>query len=292
MNGLGSSEATNLYLSDRAGAARPGTVGWVVPGFQVAVVGPGDGERADEGELLVRGASVMSGYLGEPEASARALADGWLHTGDLVRRQRDGSHTFLGRLGQRLKVGGFWVDPLRVEEVLVADGAVREAAAVGAEDREGLPIVALVVTEEQARAGARRTPARGCRQDLAAHEAPRAVIPCRLPTCATGKVDRMAPAELARAFLDRGGRTGRHERDRGPDGAPGTLERCGYYRLVGMRVKRADAEGSEFALTVSAEHLQAYGTAHGGVIAGLLDAAMGLAILGRVPDGEAARPSR
>ena len=152
----------------------------------------------------MRGASVMSGYLGEPEASARALAEGWLHTGDLVRRERDGRHTFLGRLGQRLKIGGLWVDPLRVEEVLVADGAVREAAAVGAEDREGLRrLVALVVTEEEAAPPglAGRLVAR-CRQDLAAHEVPRAVIAVpALPTSATGKVDRMALAELARAFL-------------------------------------------------------------------------------------------
>ncbi len=62
---------------------------------------------------------------------------------------------------------------------------------------------------------------------------------------------------------------------------------CGFYRLIGMRVVRADEHGSAFTLTVAAEHLQDYGTAHGGVIAGLLDAAMGLAILGRVPDGEA-----
>lgn len=61
---------------------------------------------------------------------------------------------------------------------------------------------------------------------------------------------------------------------------------CGYYRLVGMRVVRADAEGSDFRIAISDEHLQAYGTAHGGVIAGLLDAAMGLAILGRLPSDE------
>jgi uncharacterized protein (TIGR00369 family) len=61
---------------------------------------------------------------------------------------------------------------------------------------------------------------------------------------------------------------------------------CGYYRLVGMRVERADADGSEFAITIGEQHLQAYGTAHGGVLAGLVDAAMGLAILGGVPDGE------
>lgn len=61
---------------------------------------------------------------------------------------------------------------------------------------------------------------------------------------------------------------------------------CGYYRLVGMRVMRADAEGSQFEIVVRDEHLQAYGTAHGGILAGLVDAAMGLAILGRAPEGE------
>jgi uncharacterized protein (TIGR00369 family) len=61
---------------------------------------------------------------------------------------------------------------------------------------------------------------------------------------------------------------------------------CGYYRLNGMRVTRADADGSTLRITIGSDHLQAYGTAHGGVIAGLLDAAMGLAILGPAPDGE------
>lgn len=61
---------------------------------------------------------------------------------------------------------------------------------------------------------------------------------------------------------------------------------CGFYRLIGMRVLRADADGSEFTVTIGDDHLQAYGTAHGGIVAGLVDAAMGLAILGRAPEGE------
>ncbi len=61
---------------------------------------------------------------------------------------------------------------------------------------------------------------------------------------------------------------------------------CGYYGLVGMRVTRADAESSAFEIEIDATHLQAYGTAHGGVLAGLLDAAMGLAVLGRLPAGQ------
>jgi len=61
---------------------------------------------------------------------------------------------------------------------------------------------------------------------------------------------------------------------------------CGYYRLLGMEVLRADDEGSEFRVDIDDRHLQAYGTGHGGVAAGLLDAAMGLAILARPPRGE------
>lgn len=61
---------------------------------------------------------------------------------------------------------------------------------------------------------------------------------------------------------------------------------CGYYRLVGMRVVRADAAGSRLEMEVGVEHLQAYGTAHGGITAGLLDAAMGLAALAAVPPEE------
>jgi acyl-CoA thioesterase len=63
---------------------------------------------------------------------------------------------------------------------------------------------------------------------------------------------------------------------------------CGFYRLVGMEVLRADEAGSAFQIAIDERHLQAYGTAHGGVLAGLVDAAMGLAILGRVPDADCA----
>jgi uncharacterized protein (TIGR00369 family) len=60
---------------------------------------------------------------------------------------------------------------------------------------------------------------------------------------------------------------------------------CGYYELVGMRVTHADREAARLEIAITPAHLQAYGTAHGGVVAGLLDAAMGLAILARLPAG-------
>lgn len=62
-----------------------------------------------------------------------------------------------------------------------------------------------------------------------------------------------------------------------------TWNGCGYYRLVGMEVSRADDTGSAFSIDIDDQHLQAYGTAHGGILAGLIDAAMGLAILARLP---------
>ena len=61
---------------------------------------------------------------------------------------------------------------------------------------------------------------------------------------------------------------------------------CGWYQLTGLRVQDADDDGSRFTMAIGPEHLQAYGTAHGGSIAGLLDAAMGLAIIGRLEPDE------
>ncbi len=65
-----------------------------------------------------------------------------------------------------------------------------------------------------------------------------------------------------------------------------TWNACGYYELVGMRVTHADEESARIEIGITPAHLQAYGTAHGGVVAGLLDAAMGLAILARLPAGQ------
>jgi uncharacterized protein (TIGR00369 family) len=70
---------------------------------------------------------------------------------------------------------------------------------------------------------------------------------------------------------------------------PAILERwnhCGYYELVGMRVERADSVGSLFRIEITSAHTQLYGTAHGGILAGMLDAAMALALLARMPVDE------
>lgn len=195
VDGLGSSEATNLYLSNRPGHARPSTVGQVVPGFELRVEDEHGRPAAagEAGELLVRGASVMAEYLDAPDATAVTLRDGWLRTGDIVVRERDASYRFVGRVGERFKCGGLWVDPARVEAILLEHPAVDEVGVAGVPDADGvLRVVALVVP----RAGVDGDVLREKLEHLAAdemapHEMPRHyVFTDALPTAASGKVRR------------------------------------------------------------------------------------------------------
>ena len=202
VDGLGSSEATNLYISNRPGRARPGSVGSAVPGFDLRVVDDGgrDVVAGTPGELLVRGASVMTGYLDAPGATERALRDDWLHTGDLVVQEPDATYRFVGRLGERFKSGGFWVDPTRVEAMLHLDPGVAEVAVSGAPDTAGVArVVAIVVPRNHADTSALRGRLEAlAASELAPHEAPRDyVFVDRLPTSASGKVRRRDLERLA-----------------------------------------------------------------------------------------------
>lgn len=203
VNGLGSSEATNLYLSDHPGSPDAGRVGWPVPGYQVRIAGRDHDLPGDEGELLVRGPTLMRGYLGDPGATDRALGDGWLHTGDLVRMEADGSYRYLGRCGDVFKAGALWVDPLAVQAILLDEPGVHDAAVLGAEDDQGVTrLVAVVVTGDADAAD--RLMAR-CRARLEPHMVPRVIVPVdALPAAPSGKVRRDAIRELAGAALAAG----------------------------------------------------------------------------------------
>lgn len=204
VDGLGSSEVTNLYLSNRPGRSRPGSVGFVVPGYELRVV-DADGRRCDAGqtgELLVRGPTVMTGYLDAPDATSKALGGGWLHTGDRVVREPDASYRFVGRAGERFKSGGLWVDPARVEGVLHEHPGVAEVAVAGAPDEFGVTrVVALVVPNDETERDALREKLGAlAAAELAAHEVPRAyVFLDELPTAASGEVRR---GEIGRIAAD------------------------------------------------------------------------------------------
>ena len=98
------------------------------------------------GELIVRGPGVMKGYMNQPETTARTLANGWLHTGDLARMDEDGYFYIVDRKKDMIIRGGYNVYPREIEEVLYTHPAVAEAAVIGIPHSElGEEVAAAVV---------------------------------------------------------------------------------------------------------------------------------------------------
>jgi acyl-CoA synthetase (AMP-forming)/AMP-acid ligase II len=144
----------------------------------------------------VRGPQLMSGYLGDPEATAATIdADGWLHTGDLGRFDDDG-YLYLGdRLKELIKVKGFQVAPAEVEAVLRAHPSVADAAVVGVPDEEAgeRPMAFVVARGELDRDELQRF----ADEQLAPYKRPREIVELdALPRSPTGKLlRRMLVAE-------------------------------------------------------------------------------------------------
>ena len=145
------------------------------------------------GECVVRGPSVMSGYIENPGATAEVFRGGWLHTGDVLVRHEDGTYTYVDRLKYLIKTGGENVYPAEVEQVLTAHPAVREACAVSVPDaRWGEAIKAVVVTEPGETCTGDEVRA-WCRDRLAGFKCPRYVQFLEyqdVPRSATGKILR------------------------------------------------------------------------------------------------------
>lgn len=177
---------SNPYEGERVA----GSVGFPLPGTEVRIVDPVS--RAplppDEvGEVCIRGPSVFGGYLHRPDATAAALVQGWMHTGDLGRMDAEGRVFLQGRRNDLILVGGFNVYPMEVETVLRAHPGVADAAVLGVDDADlGQRVVAHVelrapVAPDDLRAHVR--------EQLAAYKVPSAIVPMpSLPRNAMGKV--------------------------------------------------------------------------------------------------------
>ncbi|EGD53982.1 long-chain-fatty-acid--CoA ligase [Gordonia neofelifaecis] len=169
------------------------SIGKPVWGVEMAVL-DGDGTPMaagpdQVGQLVVRGHNVMKGYYKRPDATAEALRNGWLHTGDLGYRDEDGYYFVVDRLKDLIVRGGYNVYPREIEEVLYTHPEVVEAAVIGVpDDRLGEEVVAYVAL----RAEASVTPDEliaFSKEQLAAYKYPRAVeIVDALPKGATGKI--------------------------------------------------------------------------------------------------------
>jgi acyl-CoA synthetase (AMP-forming)/AMP-acid ligase II len=169
---------------------RLGSVGRAQTGVELAVLGEDDRPLAagEIGEVCVRGDMVMRGYLNNPEATARTLAHGWLHTGDLGRLDEQGYLTLVDRSKDLIISGGSNIYPREVEEVLLRHPAIREAAVIGLPDADWGEIAVAVLVAQAPPPNPDELDAL-CLQHIARFKRPkRYVFVDELPKNATGKV--------------------------------------------------------------------------------------------------------
>ncbi|WP_437180034.1 long-chain-fatty-acid--CoA ligase [Pseudomonas maumuensis] len=190
-------EARARFMS-RQGVAHPMLEEATVLDSETGQPVPADG--ATLGELVVRGNTVMKGYLHNPEATRSALAGGWLHTGDLAVLHPDGYVEIKDRAKDIIISGGENISSLEIEEVLYQHPEVLEAAVVARPDsRWGETPHAFVTLCAEAQAGITGEELiRWCRERLAHFKAPRHVSLVALPKTATGKIQKFVLREWAR----------------------------------------------------------------------------------------------
>src|SRR5215470_15183121 len=204
IDGLGSTEALHIFISNRPGAVRPGTSGTVVPGYEARLEDDHGEPVADghPGRLLVRGDSIATGYWCRVATSRQVFAGEWLRTGDTYVRSDDGFYTCLGRTNDLIKAGGIWVSPTEVEARIVQHDSVAECAVVGHRDADGLEEVVACVVPMPGRAVDGAELISFCREGLAAFKRPRQVLVVEgLPKTATGKIQRVVVREIAAEAL-------------------------------------------------------------------------------------------
>ncbi len=197
LDGIGSTEALHIFLSNTLDDQRPGSTGVAVPGYELRLTGEDNLDVVEPdapGYLHVRGPSTATGYWNRREATDAAFgADGWVKTGDVYTCSADGHWTFLGRNNDMIKAGGIWVSPAEVEAVLVEHPDVLEAAVVGTRNDAGLEEVTAFLVPKAGRtidSGAIDT---HCRDRMAAFKRPRRLIVVdSFPKTATGKIQRFA----------------------------------------------------------------------------------------------------
>jgi acyl-coenzyme A synthetase/AMP-(fatty) acid ligase len=183
----------HIFLTNRPGDVRPGTLGKVVPGFEVRVCDD-DGRELPDGEvgwLWVRGGSRAIGYWQEMGKTMSAFRGEWYVSGDMLRRDADGYHTYCGRGDDMLKVAGKWLSPAEVENCLLRHPRVAECAVVGVVDPSGLTKPHAHVVPRDRRDGLEEELKAFVRAELEPYKAPRQIfLVDELPRTHLGKVDR------------------------------------------------------------------------------------------------------
>ena len=210
LEGYGLTEASPVtHINPTHGPRKVGSIGLPLPGTECRIVDQETGEQdlpvGEVGELLLRGPQVMRGYLGQPEETAAALRGGWLHTGDLARRDGEGYYFIVDRKKDLVISGGYNIYPREIDEVLHAHPGIKEAVSVGIpHPARGEAIKAFVVLKE-GEALTKSEVMAWCRERLANYKIPREVeFRSELPKTTVGKVLRRVLREEEAAKPRRG----------------------------------------------------------------------------------------
>jgi acyl-CoA synthetase (AMP-forming)/AMP-acid ligase II len=193
--GLTETHSPATILLDAEFRRKPGSVGRPVPGAETRVVGDDgrDVAAGEPGELWVRGPMVTAGYYRDPESTAAAITDGWLHTGDWVRIDDEGYVYVLDRKKDMIMRGGFKVYSVELEYVLVSHPDIAEAAVFGLPDRVAYEAVAAYVVPASGRTVAAAAVQQWVAARMADYAVPRHVrVVDSIPRNRTGKIEKQA----------------------------------------------------------------------------------------------------
>jgi benzoate-CoA ligase family protein len=196
LDGIGSTEMLQMFISNRRGRLKAGSSGQVISGYEAKLLDKEENPvvGAGAGQLLIRGGSACTGYWNDPAKTASTIQDGWVRSGDMYRRDDDQFYWFEGRSDDLFKVKGLWVSPIEVEEALLSCPEVVEAAVVPGLNRDGMnSVIAYVVlrsgsvSEDDAAASMKAAVSK----TLPSYKCPAEVrfVP-HLPRTATGKLQR------------------------------------------------------------------------------------------------------
>lgn len=194
IEGYGLTEASPLVSCNLLdGSDRIGTIGMPAPSTEIKIVDESGNEVAmgEAGELWARGPQVMKGYWNKPEETAKTLTpDGWLKTGDIAAMDADGYFKIMDRKKDMIIVSGFNVYPNEVEDVIMQNPKVMDAAAIGVEDAHSGEVVKLFIVKRDATLTEEEVK-KYCREKLTAYKCPKHVeFRAELPKTNVGKILR------------------------------------------------------------------------------------------------------
>ena len=196
LDGIGSAEMFHIYITNRLGEVKPGSLGRIVEGYEARIVDAGGQEvkTGEMGTLKIKGDSAALCYWGAHEKSKETFAGDWCVTGDQFHVDAEGYYWYHGRTDEMLKVSGIFVSPSEIENCLLQHEAVRECAVIGHDAGDNLvkPKAFIVLREETAVTDALAQEIKDfVKSRIAVYKYPRWIeFVASLPKNDRGKIDR------------------------------------------------------------------------------------------------------